>query len=410
MADVYDDHTKPIPAFYCCYLLRSSVRHSSLYIGSTPHPHRRLAQHNGVSKGGARKTANDKRPWEMVVIVEGFMSRIAALQFEWAWQKPDKSRHLGLSEDDKTAHEAQVHAESARGKRKVRARRPARSLKGHLENLHALLRSTYFSSLPIRIRFFSADVYQLWRIWSDRVDGVIPLHIRVILDGSCAKDNRPGVDDTRVGSVEHIQVDYSKIQDYLEKAVFQLDDPEDLQCKLCQAPVDPKEELVVVCPQARCYCINHLLCLSARFLDSTKELEQLIPISGKCPGCHKVVQWSLMMQELSFRTRGGKELQAILRKKKRGDLGIKNAPREESDGVNTPTAESQDFPVSVGGSEEGPNEGSDESIQDDILLDDDWVESLAFESDTEIGGPLKTHSTIPSRIEIVIEDSDCDDT
>lgn len=88
MANVDDVHTKPIPAFYCCYLLRSTVRQTSLYIGSTPHPSRRLAQHNGVSRGGARKTANDKRPWEMVLIVEGFMNRTAALQFEYVYSPP----------------------------------------------------------------------------------------------------------------------------------------------------------------------------------------------------------------------------------------------------------------------------------------------------------------------------------
>ena len=34
------------------------------------------------------------RPWDFVVIVHGFMDKIAVLQFEWAFQYLNKSRHV----------------------------------------------------------------------------------------------------------------------------------------------------------------------------------------------------------------------------------------------------------------------------------------------------------------------------
>jgi structure-specific endonuclease subunit SLX1 len=75
--------SKPIPALYTVYLLRSTVRHASLYIGSTPNPPRRLKQHNGQVRGGAARTSRASlRPWEMVALVSGFPGMVAALKFE----------------------------------------------------------------------------------------------------------------------------------------------------------------------------------------------------------------------------------------------------------------------------------------------------------------------------------------
>ena len=54
------------------------------YAGVSPDPVRRLRQHNGEIKGGAKYTTGKGSGWTHVCLVEGFRNKIEAMQFEWA--------------------------------------------------------------------------------------------------------------------------------------------------------------------------------------------------------------------------------------------------------------------------------------------------------------------------------------
>ncbi len=79
---------------YLCYLIQCPT--GRCYVGMTNNFPRRIRQHNGEIKGGAKRTRGRGR-WKPVLTVHGFHNKIQALQFEWAWQKarPRKWSLLG---------------------------------------------------------------------------------------------------------------------------------------------------------------------------------------------------------------------------------------------------------------------------------------------------------------------------
>ena len=309
----------------------------------------------------------------------------------WAWQHPERTRHI---ESDDEVSRSKVIVNSKTGKTKPRNSRSRRSLTAHLEDLHTLLRSTYFSNWPLRIRFFRADVHRVWRIWNDRVDAPLPDQ-KLILDGD---SSGRATNTEAVGSIHQLTVDYSKLEAYLEKSMFLLDDTGDLQCHICKASAIPAMEQIVVCPRESCRGVNHLLCLSTKFLEAENDPESLVPSKGTCPTCKETVPWPWMMQELSVRNRAEKEAQVILRRKDRRDRKKKSKDTRQTSvepSIGT-------LPREGGGS-------SSELHQDDPQLEDDWFDG-DLESDSDHDGHRRIPTPPPpSALEIVIEDSEWDD-
>ena len=392
------DDMKAIPAFYGCYLLRSTVRPSSLYVGSTPNPLRRLDQHNGRVKGGAVRTGRvSLRPWEMTCIVAGFTSNISALQFEWAWHNSHLTRHI--SQDERISFAtSRTKTSSTTGRTRRRPGRPRTSLTDKLSNLHLLLRSPYFSKWPLEVRFFSQDVYGVWQTWCDRVDGRVPDHINIRLDlkdeqigstvattGPPAK--RPRLDLVGKGGVEGVDASYAPLRPVLEKGQFVFDPDEHLSCGVCRSQLALDLDLIVICPHGACRSVSHVNCLSQKFLaEDTSRVAAMVPLSGNCPSCQKEVQWVSLMKEVSFRIWGAKEVQKLLKKKERGavaDTGDDEDEDELDDEANAIDAK------------DVANECDD---------DDDTMSVTSVDS---------THSSLTSvgavgggRLDMVVEDSD----
>ncbi|KAK3112241.1 Slx4p interacting protein [Teratosphaeriaceae sp. CCFEE 6253] len=319
---------KAIPALYACYLLRSTVRHQSLYVGSTPNPARRLKQHNGDAKGGAVRTSKDSlRPWEMTCLVTGFPSKIAALQFEWAWQNTHTTRHIA-ADNRITQAKSKTRFSPKSGKLRKRPARPRLCLTDRLANLHLLLRSSSFERWPLRVTFYADDVHRMWVRWTKQQFESLRPGVSVAL-------HVPSLDDAgqSISGIKSLDVGYGSLKPQLEKSKRLLESSDWLHCAICHGGLPSSGAGTLVCRTDGCDAMTHIECLSTAFLEAEGNVDAVSPNSGSCPGCNGELQWSDLVKELSLRMRGRNELEALfkLRRRRKKDVDAEAASEASAD-------------------------------------------------------------------------------
>jgi predicted GIY-YIG superfamily endonuclease len=78
---------------YYCYILAANQQNAT-YCGCTNNVPRRLRQHNGLIKGGARSTRRHRGAWKYAVVVGPFLNKKKALRFEACWKHTRRKKCL----------------------------------------------------------------------------------------------------------------------------------------------------------------------------------------------------------------------------------------------------------------------------------------------------------------------------
>ncbi|KAK4524955.1 hypothetical protein GAYE_SCF07G2859 [Galdieria yellowstonensis] len=161
--------------FYGCYLLRSLSEHpygkNRTYIGFTTNPARRLRQHNGDLKAGGAWRTKSFRPWQMILVIHGFQTKTEALQFEWAWQHPTKTRALKPVNND-----SKSRMETEKKKTSTRARKPPSGISGKVKTLIDLVCSPQWSSHTLTVTFLEEAVAECSELLFKTSH--LPLHVQ----------------------------------------------------------------------------------------------------------------------------------------------------------------------------------------------------------------------------------------
>ena len=248
-----------------------------------------------------------------------------------------------------------------------------------------------------------------------------------------------------VKGIQALEVTHAPLKPHIEKSKALLASPEN--CTLCSSPLPLSGASTLTCPSTTCDSKSHLTCLATHFLNTEKSKNttnttpSLLPTTGSCPTCHTPLQWRDLVQELSLRMRGGKELEVMFKQPKTrksrknataGAAAAEEEDEEEEDDLEAgnmePELDDEDDDVGDGWHQLSESESELESIAEPIAAAPPAAkrpvassskktapsfrmpkETASTRAGAKDKGSAKKKTARSKGPEVMIEDSDSDD-
>ncbi|KAJ3231420.1 Structure-specific endonuclease subunit SLX1 [Chytriomyces hyalinus] len=245
----------------------------------------------------------------MVVVVHGFPNKIAALQFEWAWQKPHQSRHF-------QSYAPNTYSNSSKHQQ----------LASKLNVLADMVHLDQWTRWPLAVHITDQQVWDIF----NRLPK-LPSHFCLSFGEVGKEPCRRGLDkglvvlfgagylELKYESVNHSS-ECSLCADYVDPnvCVFLFES--------CQSPseINPLRVLTkwapkklpttdlkhiptyLICSTPGCAMVSHVECLATHFLrpETTRGKPNLLPVTGKCPACSENLVWGELVAIQDLKIQG----------------------------------------------------------------------------------------------------------